>query len=131
MIGIPYRLAALVLALTLSHGWAWYKGHSQANASRDAAEAVAERVRMESTMRNVRKAEAATVQYITRTRTIHDAIRSLPPVVTPEDDSRCTVPPEFGRMWNDTNKAASGAAPAGADASTEAPFGSGAGPGRP
>jgi hypothetical protein len=40
VIGIPYRLAALVLALTLSHGWAWYKGHSQANASRDAAEAL-------------------------------------------------------------------------------------------
>ena len=59
MIGIPYRLAALVLALTLSHGWAWSKGHSQANASRDAAEAVAERVRMAATMRNVRKAEAA------------------------------------------------------------------------
>ena len=62
MIGIPYRLAALVLALTLSHGWAWYKGHSQANASRDAAEAVAERVRMAATMRNVRKAATAEPQ---------------------------------------------------------------------
>ena len=132
MIGIPYRLAALVLALTLSHGWAWYKGHSQANASRDAAEAVAERVRMAATIRNVHKAEAATVQYITRTRTIHDEIKSLPPVVTPEDDRRCDLPADFVGMWNATNRAtAGGAAAAGAHAATDAPFGAGAGPGRP
>jgi hypothetical protein len=62
-----------------------------------------------------RKGDSETVRYITNTKVIRHEIEKLVPVVTPADDARCVLPPDFAGMWNRINAATDPAAADSAD----------------
>lgn len=112
----PYAAIALI-ALAL-YGKGRWDGDSAALERWHATEIKAEALRQASAMKMQRKAAETVVQYVTRTKVIHDEIEKLVPVVTPQDDARCVVPDSLERVWNCHNRASSGAA-CGADAAAD------------
>lgn len=113
----PYAAIALI-ALAL-YGKGRWDGDSAALERWHATEIKAEALRQASAMKMQRKAAETVVQYVTRTKVIHDEIEKLVPVVTPQDDARCVVPPDFAGMWLRVSRAGQAGAAAGANATAD------------